>query len=43
LEHGGWNIVGRGLADNLPDHDQRRSNRHAPKVKPEAPSAAVYP
>jgi hypothetical protein len=26
---------------NLPDHDQQRSNRHAPTVKPEAPSAIV--
>jgi hypothetical protein len=25
----------------LPDHDQQRSKRHAPTVKPEAPSAAV--
>jgi len=23
------------------DHDQQRSNRHAPTVKPEAPSAVV--
>jgi len=29
-----------GYAD-LPDHDQQRSNRHAPTVKPEAPSAVV--
>ena len=35
-----WNVVGRGLA-GLPDHDQQRSNRHAPTVKPEAPSAVV--
>jgi len=26
---------------NPPDHDQQRSNRHAPAVKPEAPSAVV--
>jgi len=26
---------------NLPDHAQQRSNRHAPTVKPEAPSAVV--
>ena len=26
---------------NLPDHDQQRSNRHAPTVKPETPSAVV--
>jgi hypothetical protein len=26
---------------NLPDHDQQRSNRQAPVVKPEAPSAVV--
>jgi len=32
-----WSVAGRGLAD----HDQQRSNRHAPKVKPEAPSAVV--
>jgi len=25
----------------LADHDQQRSNRHAPTVKPEAPSAVV--
>jgi len=30
-------VVGRGLAD----HDQQRSNCHAPSVKPEAPSAVV--
>jgi len=28
------------LAD-LPDHDQQRSNHHAPAVELEAPSAAV--
>jgi hypothetical protein len=38
LESGGWSVVGRGL----PDHDQRRSNRHSPMVKPEAPSAVVH-
>jgi hypothetical protein len=37
----GWNVVGRGLAGNLPDHDKQRSNRHAPAVKPEAPIAVV--
>ena len=37
LERGGWNVVGRGLADR----DQQRSNRHAPTVVPEAPSAVV--
>jgi hypothetical protein len=37
LERGGWSVVGRGL----PDHDQQRSNRHVPAVKPEAPSAVV--
>jgi len=26
---------------NLPDHDQHCFNRHAPTVKPEAPSAVV--
>jgi len=31
----------RGLAGYLPEHDQQRSNRHAPTVKPEAPSAVV--
>jgi len=46
LERGGWSVVGRGLAGyagthNLPDHDQQRSNHHAPTVKPEAPSATV--
>jgi len=25
----------------LPDHDQQRSNRHSPTVKPEAPIAVV--
>jgi hypothetical protein len=36
---GAWRLerLGRGLAD----HDQQRSNRHAPTVKPEAPSAVV--
>jgi hypothetical protein len=29
-----WQVI-------LPDHDQQRSNRHAPTVKPEAPSAVV--
>jgi len=28
--------------DNLPDHDQQRSSRFSPKVKPEAPSAVVW-
>jgi len=32
-----WSVVGRGLAD----HDQQRSNRHAPTVELEAPSAFV--
>jgi hypothetical protein len=37
-----WSVVGRGLAgDNLPDHDQQRSNHHAPAVVLEAPSAVV--
>jgi hypothetical protein len=27
--------------DNLPDHDQQRSSRFSPTVKPEAPSAVV--
>jgi hypothetical protein len=26
-------VVGRGLAGNLPDHDQQHSNRHAPTLK----------
>jgi len=36
-------FVGRGLAGraDLPDNDQKRSNRHAPTIKPEAPSAVV--
>ena len=34
---GGWSVVGRGP----PDHDQQRSNRHAPTVKSEVPSAVV--
>jgi len=37
LKSGGWSVVGGGL----PDHDQQRSNRHAPTVKPEAPIAVV--
>jgi len=37
LECGGSSVVGRGLTD----HDKQRSNRHAPTVKPEAPSAVV--
>jgi len=37
LERGGSSVVGRGL----PDHNQQRSNRRAPTVKPEAPSAVV--
>jgi len=37
LERGGWSVVNRGLAD----HHQRRSNRHAPTVKPEASSAVA--
>jgi len=32
-----WSVAGRGL----PDHDQQRSNRHAPTVKPEAANAVV--
>jgi hypothetical protein len=27
--------------DNLPDHDQQRSNRHSPTVKTEVPCAVV--
>ena len=27
--------------NKVPDHDQQRSNRHAPTAKPEAPSAVV--
>jgi hypothetical protein len=33
----GWSFVGRGLAD----HDQQRSSRFSPTVKPEAPSAVL--
>jgi len=36
----GWSVVGHGLV-SLQDHDQQRSNRHAPTVKTEAPSAVV--
>ena len=32
-----WSVVGLGLAV----HDQQLSNRHAPTVKPEAPSAVA--
>jgi len=43
LERSGWSVVGRGLAGhNLPDHNQQRSNCHAPTVKPEARSAVVH-
>jgi hypothetical protein len=31
-------VVGRGV----PDHDQQRSSRYSPTVKPEAPSAVVH-
>jgi len=32
----------RGLAGyNLPDHDQQRSSRSSPTIKPEAPSAVA--
>jgi len=42
LDRSGWNVVGRGLAGyNLPDHEQQRSSRFSPKVKPEASSAVV--
>jgi hypothetical protein len=41
LERGGRSIVGRGLAGYLPDHDQQRSNRQSPMVKPVAPSAVA--
>jgi len=37
LERGGSSAVGRGLSD----HDQQRSNRHTPTVKPEVASAVV--
>jgi len=37
LGSGGWSVVGHDLAD----HDQQRSNCHAPTVRPEAPSAVV--
>ena len=48
-----WSVVGSGQAGyaeaesvtpsphNLSDHDQQRSNRHSPTVKPEVPSAVV--
>jgi len=29
------------VENNRPDHDQQRSNRHAPTVETEAPSAVV--
>jgi len=38
LENGGSSVVGRGLAD----HDQQRSSRFSPTVKPEAASAVVW-
>jgi hypothetical protein len=39
-----WRVAGETLLVvawqfNLPDHDQKRSNRHSPTVKPGAPSA----
>jgi hypothetical protein len=36
-------VVGRGRADlaDLSDHDQQRSSRFSPTVKPEAPSEVV--
>jgi len=37
LVRGASSVVGRGL----PDHDQQRSNRHRPTVKPEAINAVV--
>jgi len=38
------NAVGRGRAGyNRPDHDQQHCYHHAPKVKPEAATAAVEP
>jgi len=40
LEASGF-TVGALLVVVWPDHDQQRCYRHAPKVKPEAPSAAV--
>jgi hypothetical protein len=36
----GFSVVGRGLAD-LADHDQKRSSRFSPTVKPETPSAVL--
>jgi len=33
-----WQVI---QVDNLPDHDQHRSNHHVPMVKPVAPSAVV--
>jgi hypothetical protein len=36
-----WSWPGRLHAGNLPDHDQQRSIRFSPTVKPEAPSAVV--
>jgi hypothetical protein len=37
-----WSVaVGALLVVVWSDHDQKRSNRHAPTVKPEAPSAVV--
>jgi hypothetical protein len=40
LEASGF-TVGTLLVVVWPDHDQQRSNRHAPTVKPEASSAVV--
>jgi len=37
LERGGGSAVGRGR----PDHEQEHCYHHAPKVKPEALTAAV--
>jgi len=41
LAASGSSVVGRGLAGNLPDHDQQRCYRHAPTVKPEVANAVV--
>jgi hypothetical protein len=40
LERGGSSAVGRGRAGR-PDHDSQHCYHHAPKVKPEATTAAV--
>jgi len=38
LQRSGWSIVGHGLVD----HNQQRSSRFSPTVKPEAPRMMLH-